>query len=153
MFDPGRPLFLQIAESIADSIVDGSLAEEEKAPSTNELAAFHRINPATAAKGVASLTDEGILYKKRGIGMFVATGARERLLAQRRETFARTYVAPLLAEANRLGLTRDDVRHLIEHSSPEPHTAPGAHSTALHSPDHSTDAASTVGASLRQETS
>lgn len=124
MFDPGRPLFLQIAESIADSIVDGSLAEEEKAPSTNELAAFHRINPATAAKGVASLTDEGILYKKRGIGMFVATGARERLLAHRRETFARTYVAPLLAEADRLGLARDDVRFLIDQHAADPQSAP-----------------------------
>ncbi|HJA39336.1 MAG TPA: GntR family transcriptional regulator [Candidatus Brevibacterium intestinigallinarum] len=125
MFDPGRPLFLQIAESIEDSIVDGSLAEEEKAPSTNELAAFHRINPATAAKGVAALTDQGILFKKRGIGMFVAAGARERLLAQRRETFARTYVAPLLAEAHRLGLNDDDVLRLITQQASDTHaTAP-----------------------------
>ncbi|GAA2103911.1 GntR family transcriptional regulator [Brevibacterium salitolerans] len=113
MFDPGRPLFQQIAESIEDSIVDGSLAEEEKAPSTNELAAFHRINPATAAKGVAALTDRGILYKKRGIGMFVATGAREVLLAERRERFAQAYIVPMLAEARRLGLGPADVEGLV----------------------------------------
>ena len=69
MIDDGRPLFVQIAESVEDSIVDGSLAEEAQAPSTNELAAFHRINPATAAKGIAMLTDKGVLHKRRGIGM------------------------------------------------------------------------------------
>ena len=86
--DDGRPIFLQIAEQIENSIVDGSLAEESQAPSTNELAAFHRINPATAAKGLNQLVDEGVLYKRRGIGMFVATGARERLLKRRRSEFA-----------------------------------------------------------------
>ena len=82
MIEEGKPLFLQIAEQIEDSIVDGSLAEEAQAPSTNELAAFYRINPATAAKGVAMLTDKGVLYKRRGIGMFVADGARDVLLGE-----------------------------------------------------------------------
>ncbi|MGN0124013.1 MAG: GntR family transcriptional regulator, partial [Rhodococcus sp. (in: high G+C Gram-positive bacteria)] len=76
MNDEGKPLFQQIAELIENSIVDGSLAEESQVPSTNELAAFHRINPATAAKGLNALVADGILYKKRGIGMFVTTGAR-----------------------------------------------------------------------------
>ena len=75
MIEEGRALFLQIAESIEDQIVDGSLAEESQAPSTNELAAFYRINPATAAKGVSMLVDQGVLYKRRGIGMFVAAGS------------------------------------------------------------------------------
>ena len=79
----GRAIFQQIAEYVEDSIIDGSLTEEAKAPSTNELAAFYRINPATAAKGVSLLVDKRILYKRRGIGMFVATGARTRLLAER----------------------------------------------------------------------
>ena len=76
MIDEGRPLFVQIAESVEDSIVDGSLGDDDRAPSTNELAAFYRINPATAAKGVNMLVDKGILVKRRGIGMFVAPGAR-----------------------------------------------------------------------------
>lgn len=113
MFDQGRPLFLQIAESIEDSIVDGSLEEESKAPSTNELATFHRINPATAAKGVSELVDRGILYKKRGIGMFVATGSRTRLVDERTQGFAHAYISPLLAEARRLRLGPDDVIRLI----------------------------------------
>jgi DNA-binding transcriptional regulator YhcF (GntR family) len=114
MKDDGRPLFLQIAEQIAGSIVDGSLAEEAQVPSTNELAAFHRINPATAAKGVNQLVADGVLYKRRGIGMFVATGARTTLLERRRAEFARQFVAPLMAEAQKLGMDAEEVKKMIE---------------------------------------
>ena len=113
MIDEGRPLFLQIAETIEDSIVDGTLAEETQAPSTNELAAFYRINPATAAKGVAMLTDKGVIVKRRGIGMFVAAGARDILLGERRTAFAERYIDPLLAEARTLGLGPDDLSALL----------------------------------------
>jgi GntR family transcriptional regulator len=112
--DDGRPLFLQIAEQIESSIVDGSLPEESQVPSTNELASFHRINPATAAKGVNQLVADGVLYKRRGIGMFVATGARTQLLERRREDFARQYVAPLLAEAHKLGMDPEEIKKLID---------------------------------------
>ena len=114
MKDDGRPLFLQIAEQIENSIVDGTLPEESQVPSTNELAAFHRINPATAAKGVNQLVADGLLYKRRGIGMFVATGARTQLLERRREDFARQYVAPLLAEARKLGMDAEEIKKLID---------------------------------------
>ncbi|MDQ0734493.1 GntR family transcriptional regulator [Arthrobacter agilis] len=113
MIEEGKPLFVQIAEQVEDSIVDGSIAEEAQAPSTNELAAFYRINPATAAKGVNMLVDKGVLYKRRGIGMFVATGARELLLTERRNGFALRYVQPLLVEARKIGLGPDDVANLI----------------------------------------
>ncbi|MGF6824628.1 GntR family transcriptional regulator [Microbacterium sp. ZKA21] len=113
MIDEGKALFLQIAEQIEDSIVDGSLEEESKAPSTNELAAFYRINPATAAKGVAMLTDKGVLYKQRGIGMFVTAGARDQLLGERRAAFADRYIDPLLAEARTLGLGAEDLTALL----------------------------------------
>lgn len=113
MIDDSKALFLQIAERVEDSIVDGSLAEEAQAPSTNELAAFYRINPATAAKGVSLLVDKGVLYKRRGIGMFVATGAREALLAERRAAFATAYIEPLVAEAKKLGLSADDLGELL----------------------------------------
>lgn len=113
MIDDGRPLFLQIAETIEDSILDGTLGEESQAPSTNELAAFYRINPATAAKGVTVLTDKGILLKRRGIGMFVAAGSRALLLAERRTAFARRYIDPLIAEARTLGLDTEDLAALL----------------------------------------
>lgn len=112
--EDGRPLFRQIAEQIEGAIIDGSLPEEAHAPSTNELAAFHHINPATAAKGISQLVADGVLYKRRGIGMFVATGARARLLERRREEFAQQYVTPLLAEARRLGMDTEQVKKLID---------------------------------------
>lgn len=113
MIEEGKALFLQIAEGVEDSIIDGSLAEEAQAPSTNELAAFFRINPATAAKGVAMLVDKGVLYKRRGIGMFVAPGARELLMNERRTAFTDRFVQPLLTEAHRLGLSADELTRLI----------------------------------------
>lgn len=113
VLDDGTPLFVQIAEQLADDIADGSLTEGERVPSTNELAAFHRINPATAAKGINVLMDDGLLEKRRGIGMFVAEGARNRLLARRREAFADQYLEPMLHEARRLGIDDDDLITLI----------------------------------------
>jgi GntR family transcriptional regulator len=103
--EDGGPIFRQIATQIEDAIVDGSLPEESQAPSSNELATFHRINPATAAKGLNQLVTDGVLYKRRGVGMFVAPGAREQLLKRRRSEFADQYVEPLLAEARKLGIT------------------------------------------------
>lgn len=143
MFDPGRPLFLQIAESIADSIVDGSLGEEEKAPSTNELAAFHRINPATAAKGVASLTDEGILY---------TAGHRDVRRHRRARTSGPSGGRPSPAPSPRSWRRRNGWGSPATTCGTSSSTAPrsAAHATRTpprSTPDfHSTDAASTVSA-------
>jgi GntR family transcriptional regulator len=118
--DEGTPLFAQVAERLAADIADGGLAEGERVPSTNELAAFYRINPATAAKGINILADEGLLDKRRGIGMFVAAGARQRLLARRRADFTERYVEPLLTEATRLGIDSDELIALFKERSNEP---------------------------------
>jgi len=113
VIDDGKPIFQQIAEQIENDIISGALAEESQVPSTNEFASFHRINPATAGKGVTLLVDDGILYKKRGIGMFVAAGARERLLAKRRESFRTDYVLPLITEAKKLGISPAQLSQLL----------------------------------------
>jgi GntR family transcriptional regulator len=112
--DEGTPLFVQVADRLAGQIADGGLDEGERVPSTNELAAFYRINPATAAKGINVLADDGLLEKRRGIGMFVAAGARSRLLARRRAEFTQRYVEPLLTEADRLGIDTDELFVLIK---------------------------------------
>jgi GntR family transcriptional regulator len=111
--EDGGPIFRQIATQIEDAVVDGSLPEESQAPSSNELAAFHRINPATAAKGLNQLVTDGVLYKRRGVGMFVAPGAREQLLKRRRSEFADQYVEPLLAEARKLGITVPELGSML----------------------------------------
>lgn len=113
VIDDSRPIFLQIAALIENDIVDGNLPEESQVPSTNEFAAFHRINPATAAKGVNLLVEEGILYKRRGIGMFVCTGARAALVARRTQEFFEQYVRPLAAEARKLGIPADELSRMI----------------------------------------
>ncbi|MEI2279097.1 GntR family transcriptional regulator [Paenarthrobacter ilicis] len=125
MIDDGKPIFQQIAELIENGIVDGSMAEESQVPSTNEFAAFHRINPATAAKGVNLLVDAGILYKRRGIGMFVATGARAQVIARRTEEFFEQYVKPLAVEARKLGISAEQLTTMITRSAvlePKPGT-------------------------------
>lgn len=116
--EEGRALFVQIAEQIEASVLDGTLVEGERAPSTNELATFHRINPATAAKGINLLVDRGVLVKRRGLGMFVAEGAREVLRAERRQQFAENYLEPLLTEARAIGLTTETVIEMIRSRGP-----------------------------------
>jgi DNA-binding transcriptional regulator YhcF (GntR family) len=115
MDETTAPLFRQIADLVEDSVVDGSLAEGDRAPSTNELASFHSITPATARKGLQLLVDRGILAKRRGLGMFVEPGARDRVLDRRREALAADYLTPpLIDEARSLGLTRADLHELVE---------------------------------------
>jgi DNA-binding transcriptional regulator YhcF (GntR family) len=126
LIEEGRPIFVQIAEQIENDILDGAIGEETQVPSTNEFAAFYRINPATAGKGVNRLVEDGILYKKRGIGMFVAPGARQRLVGKRTHQFRDRFVAPLLVEAAKLGIEPAQVAQMIE-TTPVPHSLP--HST------------------------
>ncbi len=120
LIDENRPIFVQIAERIEEDILAGRLAEEEQVPSTNQFAALYQINPATAAKGVNLLVDQGILYKKRGVGMFVATGSRERLMEKRRELFFEQYVVAMLREAKRLGIEEEQVIAMIQKGAKVP---------------------------------
>jgi GntR family transcriptional regulator len=116
VLDEGAPIFSQVAERLADDIAEGALAEGDRVPSSNELAAFYRINPATAAKGINVLTDSGLVEKRRGIGMFVAAGARAHLLGDRRQRFVERFVQPMLTEAARLGIDTDTLISMIRES-------------------------------------
>ena len=108
-----KSIYIQIKEMIEDDILRDVLLEEERVPSTNELARLYAINPATAAKGVNLLVDEGILYKKRGIGMIVATGAKTQIQGKRRDQFYDNYVKSLVAEAMSLGITKKELVAMI----------------------------------------
>jgi DNA-binding transcriptional regulator YhcF (GntR family) len=114
LINENRPIFVQIAERIENDIVAGEVAEETQVPSTNQFASFYQINPATAAKGVNLLVDQGILYKKRGLGMYVAPGARAKLLEKRRAQFFEQYVVPMLQEAEKLGITMEQMTEMIQ---------------------------------------
>ena len=109
-----KPIYLQLSEMIETDILRGVFEEEERVPSTNELAKLYAINPATSAKGINLLVDEGILYKKRGIGMFVAEGAKEHIIEKRRDAFYENYVKSLLEEAKSLGISSEQLVEMIK---------------------------------------
>jgi DNA-binding transcriptional regulator YhcF (GntR family) len=114
VFDDRSPIYQQIADGIKNDIVSGALKEEEQVMSTNQYATYYRINPATAAKGFQLLTDEGILYKKRGIGMFVSSMAREKLMGERRERFFEEVVDKMAAEARQIGIPVGEIVKRLE---------------------------------------
>ena len=112
-------IYQQIAQLLEDGILRGEYPEDSQVPSTNELARAFNINPATAAKGINRLVDEGLLYKRRGIGMFVAEGALKTLQARRRKAFAGEQVRALVREAKRLGMSRAELLGLVNDESEE----------------------------------
>jgi len=113
ILEEGTSIYLQISQSIEDDILNGIIVEEDPIPSTNQFAKFYGINPATAAKGVGMLADEGIVYKKRGIGMYVATGAKEIIRAKRKRAFYENFI-DVLVRAKALGVTKAELIKLVE---------------------------------------
>lgn len=109
-----KPIFIQIAEQLEDSIFTGIFPEETKIPSTNELSALLSINPHTVLKGMNMLVDEEIIYKKRGLGMFVKEGAVEKIRLKRQSQFYNQYIAALIEEAAKLKMTKSEIISLIE---------------------------------------
>jgi len=109
-----KSIYIQISEMIENDILRDVLLEDERVPSTNELAKLYAINPATAAKGINILVDAGILYKKRGIGMFVSDGAKEVIRTKRKAQFYENYVSEIVNEAKTLGITKDELIAGIE---------------------------------------
>jgi GntR family transcriptional regulator len=113
-FDDRSPIYRQIAERIVADILSGELRPDEQVMSTNQYAAFYRINPATAAKGFQALVDDGVLYKKRGIGMFVSPDAPDRLRARHRDRFFTEVVDPMVERAAVIGVPLDEIVARIE---------------------------------------
>jgi DNA-binding transcriptional regulator YhcF (GntR family) len=109
-----KPIFLQIAERMEDAILSGAFPEEGQLPSTTEISAAYRINPATALKGIGLLVEEGAAHKQRGVGMFVSKGARERIREKRQRAFFEDYVGPLISEARKLGIAEQEILSMME---------------------------------------
>lgn len=112
--DDNKPIFLQIKEHIEDSIINETMKPDERIPSTNEFAKYYKINPATAAKGANELVDEGILFIRRGVGMFVAEDAREILIEKRKEQFYKSYMLPLKGEAEKLRISKEQLIEMVK---------------------------------------
>ncbi len=118
-FNDDTPIYLQISDMIENDILSGNLAPEDQAPSTNEFSRVYQINPATARKGLNILIDQGILYKKRGMGMFVTEGARDIIIKKRQVEFFELLLPELLSEAKRLEIDVGELIKMIEKSAGE----------------------------------
>lgn len=109
-----KPIFIQIAEGIEDGILTGAFLEGQQIPSITEFSVNYKINPATALKGINLLVEEQIIFKKRGVGMFVSEGAVNQLKKKRQDQFYDNYIRKLIDEAKRLGISGDDIIAMIE---------------------------------------
>lgn len=113
-FNIDKPIYLQLSEELEDAIIAGAYQEETQIPSTTEISVNYKINPATALKGINILVDNGIVYKKRGLGMFVANGAKGKILEQRKVDFFESYIKSLVTEAKKLSISKEDILKMLE---------------------------------------
>ena len=113
-FDSERPIFQQIADGLEDAILSGVFPEGSQIPSITEFSVTYKINPATALKGINLLVDENIVYKKRGLGMFVTEGAAEKLRQKRKESFYENFIKAMVEEAKRLEISREELKAMME---------------------------------------
>ena len=109
-----EPIFIQISKAIEDEILTDNIKEDEQVPSTTELSRLYNINPATVLKGMNILVDKNVLYKKRGLGMFVSSGAKNTIKLLRKESFKNKVIKNLIEEANKLEIDKDELLEMIK---------------------------------------
>lgn len=112
--DDNKPIYIQVREIIEDQIVNDQIQAGDQIPSTTQFVNFYKINHVIVLKGFNQLVDEAILYKKRGIGIFVMEGAKEKLIKKRTAAFQEDYLTPLIQEAEKLGITKEDIIALLQ---------------------------------------
>ncbi|MFB9986904.1 GntR family transcriptional regulator [Bacillus benzoevorans] len=112
--DGTKPIYIQIAEWMETEIMNGHFKADEKVYSQYQLAEMYTINPATAAKGLNLLADENILYKKRGLGMFVTANAEEKILNKRKNKILKGLIEEVVLEAKRLQISKEEVVSMIK---------------------------------------
>jgi GntR family transcriptional regulator len=108
------PIYLQIAEEIENAILAGVYEDETQVPSTTDISVKYKINPATVLKGFNKLVDERVLFKKRGMGMFVSAGARKMILEQRKKNFYKDYIIPVTSEAKKLSISKNEIDDMVK---------------------------------------
>jgi DNA-binding transcriptional regulator YhcF (GntR family) len=112
-----QPIFQQIIDKIESDIITGVYQTDDLIISTTQISKVYAVNPTTAVKAISKMTDAGILYKKRGIGMCVAEGAREKITARRRDIFLNQTIGALVTEAKTLGISTDELISVIKNQN------------------------------------
>lgn len=113
-FESEKPIFLQLSEQIENAILSGAYEEESQIPSTTDISVSYKINPATVLKGFNLLVDGEVIYKRRGVGMFVCKGAVQKLKERRKSEFVSSYLQSLVDEAKKLNITKSEIINMIE---------------------------------------
>jgi DNA-binding transcriptional regulator YhcF (GntR family) len=113
-FNEGIPIYLQIKEEIENAILTNTIREEDKVSSIRELAQQYRLNPQTISNAVSELISEGILYKKRGIGMFVEKGAQKKLKKKKDNEFRNSDLKKLVLKSKSLGITKTELMNILD---------------------------------------
>lgn len=114
MDEQKSPIYIQIGEWLENQIIDGELEADEKVYSQYQLAEIFNVNPATAGKGITILFEENLLYKKRGLGMFVEASAKEKILEKRRTYFLHEKIEKLVVEAKRLNVSEQQLINMMK---------------------------------------
>ncbi|AEB73140.1 GntR family transcriptional regulator [Lentilactobacillus buchneri] len=113
-FNSSEPIYRQVAEQIEDAIASGGFAEGDQIPSTTEISKEFHINPATVLKGMNIVAAKNLIEKRRGLGMFVQAGARQRILVEKRNGFFDEFVENLVREAQNLDISEDELLNLVK---------------------------------------
>ena len=117
--DSLKPIYIQIAEWLEGEILSENIKEDERIYSQYQLSEMFTINPATAAKGLNILADEKIVYKKRGLGMYVSSNAKQFILTKRRSQILGRMIKELVIEANRLAVSESELIRMIQQARKE----------------------------------
>lgn len=108
-----KPVYIKIMEMIENDILSGVYKTDDIIISTTQISKLLSVNPTTSVKAISNLTEEGILYKRRGIGMCVSDGAREKILTRRKKEFLSETVSAFLDEAKKLGISENELIQII----------------------------------------
>ncbi|MFZ7943376.1 GntR family transcriptional regulator [Neobacillus sp. 19] len=112
--DGTKPIYIQLSEWLENEILNGNFESDQKIYSQYQLAEIFNINPATAAKGLNILADEQILYKKRGLGMFITSNAKDTILTKRKNQTLKRLVRDIVVEAGRLQVSKEELIEMIK---------------------------------------
>ncbi len=113
-FNSSEPIYRQVAEQIEDAVASGGFEEGQQIPSTTEISKEFHINPATVLKGMNIVVAKNLIEKRRGLGMFVQQGARQRILEEKRNSFFEEFVVNLVREARNLDISEDELLELVK---------------------------------------
>ena len=118
-WDDSQPIYLQLRDRVQNMILEGNLVEGEALPSVRTVSAEYQLNPITVSKAYQLLVDDQLAVKKRGLGMFVVDGAKEKLLQQEREVFLTTELPTLLRKLKRLHITKEELLEALDKGESE----------------------------------